>query len=804
MHIEKLILSAFGQYDNKEIELHKGLNIIYGENESGKSTIHKFIEAMYFGFFKDQKNRRAYSDDYEKYLPLHLSSYGGTMIIDYQNRKLRVERNLLKGKDKVSIYENETGQDITEEFHYDNATKLYCPLKPSEMNRRMYSNTVSIAQLSCGTERDLVEELKDRLANFGESKSDLSVKKALQSLTDKLNDIGTEKRKNTPLHTAHTNLEALKKKRQKVLEDRQKVTELIEQVESQTLLIAEKKRLKEQYEKNIQSSHAHEWVQTLDEYDKVLREKKDIVEQLSQIDYKEVSQMDYESIKKYTNLRDILKGQIEGVKEKIVESDSQIKELEGQVNNEPENTEIQNDYNEIQRLNSNVDMLYYKNENSNCFLVEDKVKAIEKDIKGKLGQIIALAILSLIGIILGITVNPLFYVSLILLAVGILSYRQLGEKKVEEKEARERLLSVKKAIEDTELKLRDCMEKIEGIVAKYHCKNYEEFVQDYYENYKARTNKRQKDSGRLIGLREKKKSFIEEVRRAKEEIDSSNEKILFLLQKNEVNTLEEMQNNMANMERAKELKAKLENKMLLLDKIINPQKLEEAKKRASDFLLLKDYFLADEALDGLVATRDALEEDIKKAEMEKSKVDGYIQSIGFENENLTDLDSEIDYVENEIAQLKSKESSLQLAINTIQHISGEIHREFAPELNKLLGQILKEITGKPREVKVTKDLDIKVEDVYYKQLLDLNKLSSGTVDQLYFAFRMGLNDFISKTDFPILLDESFVQYDDKRLSNVLKYLVSLSHKRQIIIFTSQRREKTIIEKYTDKFKEIVL
>ena len=105
---------------------------------------------------------------------------------------------------------------------------------------------------------------------------------------------------------------------------------------------------------------------------------------------------------------------------------------------------------------------------------------------------------------------------------------------------------------------------------------------------------------------------------------------------------------------------------------------------------------------------------------------------------------------------------------------------------------------------MTKDLDIKIEDPYYNQLLDLNKLSSGTVDQLYFAFRMGLNDFISKTDFPILLDESFVQYDDKRLSNVLKYLVSLSDKRQIIIFTSQRREKTIIGKYTDKFKEIVL
>ena len=49
MIIRKLQLRNFGKFQNKEILLKEGINIIYGENESGKSTIHSFLQSMFFG-----------------------------------------------------------------------------------------------------------------------------------------------------------------------------------------------------------------------------------------------------------------------------------------------------------------------------------------------------------------------------------------------------------------------------------------------------------------------------------------------------------------------------------------------------------------------------------------------------------------------------------------------------------------------------------------------------------------------------------------------------------------------------------
>ena len=49
MKITELILKNFGKFTNKQILLSDGINIIYGENESGKTTLHTFLKGMLFG-----------------------------------------------------------------------------------------------------------------------------------------------------------------------------------------------------------------------------------------------------------------------------------------------------------------------------------------------------------------------------------------------------------------------------------------------------------------------------------------------------------------------------------------------------------------------------------------------------------------------------------------------------------------------------------------------------------------------------------------------------------------------------------
>ena len=49
MRINKIFIRSFGRFINKEFSFSDGFNIIYGENESGKSTIMQFIRMMFYG-----------------------------------------------------------------------------------------------------------------------------------------------------------------------------------------------------------------------------------------------------------------------------------------------------------------------------------------------------------------------------------------------------------------------------------------------------------------------------------------------------------------------------------------------------------------------------------------------------------------------------------------------------------------------------------------------------------------------------------------------------------------------------------
>ena len=68
MKILEVLLVHFGKFQNKRIRLEDGINIIYGENESGKSTIHTFIRGMLFGMERKRGRGSAY-DAYSIYEP---------------------------------------------------------------------------------------------------------------------------------------------------------------------------------------------------------------------------------------------------------------------------------------------------------------------------------------------------------------------------------------------------------------------------------------------------------------------------------------------------------------------------------------------------------------------------------------------------------------------------------------------------------------------------------------------------------------------------------------------------------------
>ena len=83
-----------------------------------------------------------------------------------------------------------------------------------------------------------------------------------------------------------------------------------------------------------------------------------------------------------------------------------------------------------------------------------------------------------------------------------------------------------------------------------------------------------------------------------------------------------------------------------------------------------------------------------------------------------------------------------------------------------------------------------------------NKLSVGTIDQLYLSLRLSMVDTLSEEKMPIILDEAFAYYDNDRLKNILKYLFEKYNDRQIIIFTCTNREKDILNNLNLKYNLI--
>ena len=80
MNIRKIKINEFGKLEKKEIQFDKRINVIYGKNEAGKSTLLKFMSSCLYGISKN-KNGEAISD-YEKYKPWHNYDYSGK--IEYQ------------------------------------------------------------------------------------------------------------------------------------------------------------------------------------------------------------------------------------------------------------------------------------------------------------------------------------------------------------------------------------------------------------------------------------------------------------------------------------------------------------------------------------------------------------------------------------------------------------------------------------------------------------------------------------------------------------------------------------------------
>lgn len=159
MKILDIYINGFGKFHGRNFSFGDGLNIVYGKNEAGKSTIHTFIRGILFGIER-QRGRASRNDLYTRYEPWESSgTYEGQIRLEHKEHIYRIERTFQKNKKEFKIVDETAGREVepTKSFLDD----LLCGLSETA-----YVNTVSIGQLKSATDEGMVSELKNYIANL--------------------------------------------------------------------------------------------------------------------------------------------------------------------------------------------------------------------------------------------------------------------------------------------------------------------------------------------------------------------------------------------------------------------------------------------------------------------------------------------------------------------------------------------------------------------------------------------------------------------------------------------------------------
>ncbi len=163
MKLLEIDIKGFGKFHGQHIDFGNKLNIIYGYNETGKSTIHTFIRAMLYGLER-ARGRASKNDTWSRYEPWDIESpYAGVMKVEYNNEVYRIERNFSKNAANPLIIVNES-RGLPVENPKALLDELMCGLTETA-----YANTVSIGQLKSATEKGMINELKHHISNMNSS-----------------------------------------------------------------------------------------------------------------------------------------------------------------------------------------------------------------------------------------------------------------------------------------------------------------------------------------------------------------------------------------------------------------------------------------------------------------------------------------------------------------------------------------------------------------------------------------------------------------------------------------------------------
>lgn len=755
MYIESVAIESFGSYKNYACTFGRGVNIIEGPNESGKTTLGAFIKFIFYGLGKKASTQGGLSE-VKRYRSWESDIASGSLVLEYDGKKYRIERIIRPGtraQENLKIVDLET---MTECFKGEHPGRLFFGVEED-----VFSQTAYVGQADGGkvNGKPVSSAIENMLFSGDESVSALAAQKKLEDARVLLKYKVRRGGKIAELEDKIASLDVR-------LEDARAVSKVLSEKEK------EKKELSARYEKECEE---------LEVLQKRL-ERADLREKLERFEYfdtlvkrVEEKEAEYDSVLEKALHNDFLPSEeylreIEGLASDIERANAKISQLEvdGTLPDEAEITDGENALLEKIESDGSVSALEEKVAN-----ITENTKKSSKNAK----IFLALGVATLVIAIVFVAISVLPALILAILSVGAFAVSAVLYSKVRTLRAVYQALSDKYAPTALE-NVREAFDKIEK-------KRYLKSV--YEQNSSAKKEKRE----------ELTRNHAEYVSKICELLSRCGREYISVSAVRE--SVREIRGELIKLENAQAQKQSAENirddyaaKLPTVDR----KTLEKALEESTAFgdVGEGEYELVKRGFDAKSYEKHQIEEDIKELDIEITRL-----SAKTEDPNA---------ISDEIAELRAKMNELEichdgymLALQSLSNATERLRREVAPRLAKRASEMMSvETLGKYSRIGVNENLTLEygvdTEGIGNVTTREIDYLSEGTKDLAYISLRLALVELLYlKAKPPILFDESFARLDDARLENTLSLVKDFSSSgSQIFVFTSQKRDGEIMKK----------
>ncbi len=764
MKINSIYIASFGKFKDFTFDFTDGFNLIYGDNEDGKTTIMAFIKMMFYG--SHTKSSDLAKNPRKRYTPWDSNFMAGSVDFTHNGTSYRLEREF-KGNstDKISL------------INLDLGTKT--PLSgKTEPGAEFFGLSVGAFEKSLFVGNFGSPE-KDELAD-GEINSKLS-----NIITTGDEDISFEMVKKRILKAKEIFMSKGGKKGVYdlgLMEESALESQLIlaRKTESQAEELEAKIKEKESLLKDL-SNQANTLFETLKNAERIkkrtlLEKYVDAASNLQKIQ-KMLTLKDGQGVTEdYLNSIETLAKELDDLKEKIDSHSEELTLLLKEINALKDVVEGDND-NLLANQKSDVDskLSELRNKISDDSLALEQLKLKMQNTKAKSNSNLPLVIigvsLAIVGAISFTSSLPLaiglFALSLILIVLGFaLKKKPKTKKDFEEVTALSNIIAASK-------------------------KEYEELNVKADEISALLNNQLIEKGSKKILLDEKKQELLtakQELLSLKEEAAEKTAKLLYLC--NNFKAIENISQVHTVTNSIKDLFDKL--KEAEIHKNIAAEPLGELP--LNEAIARLDAINADHAINGISQEQlDSAKDVLKQKTEEVAKLRSEISVSKTELKALTSGENTLPVLERKLKVLRENLDSqkeycdkLDIVLTALEEAFIDLRQNYSSALEEKTSALFSKLTeGHYKAVNVSKNFDINVTAKDSFGLKEWQYLSSGTTDQAYLSLRLGLASLIENENepLPIFLDDVLAQYDDKRALTAINFLKSFSLERQVILFT---------------------